>query len=174
VLPHAYAEIQSSTHRASSIVPRDPAYAGTSGWERAIVTEFSKTRTVRIEWGDCDPAGIIFYPRYFEIFDASTAHLFEAALGVTKFQMFKNLEFAGFPLVRTHARFLKPTRFGDDVAVESKIVFGRSSFDVEHRLSLKGDVCAECSEKRVWVVRDADGRLRSHPVPESVLAKFYA
>ena len=23
-------------------------------------------RTVRIEWGDCDPAGIIFYPRYFE------------------------------------------------------------------------------------------------------------
>ena len=23
-------------------------------------------RTIRIEWGDCDPAGIVFYPRYFE------------------------------------------------------------------------------------------------------------
>lgn len=144
-------------------------------WRRADginVTAFSNTRTVRIEWGDCDPAGIIFYPRYFEIFDAATAHLFEAALGITKYRMLKTLEFAGFPLVRTHARFLKPTRFGDDVTVESKIVFGRSSFDVEHRLSLKDDICAECSEKRVWVVRGADGRLKSRPVPESVLARF--
>jgi len=136
------------------------------------VTRFTNTRKVRIEWGDCDPAGIIFYPRYFDIFDASTALIFERALGVTKFQMFKTLEFAGFPLVRTRARFLKPTRFGDDVVVESKISFGRSSFDVEHRLSLNGETCAECSEKRVWVVRDADGRLKSHPVPDAVLAKF--
>ncbi len=136
------------------------------------MTRFTNTRKVRIEWGDCDPAGIIFYPRYFDIFDASTALIFERALGVTKFQMFKTLEFAGFPLVRTRARFLKPTRFGDDVVVESKISFGRSSFDVEHRLSLNGETCAECSEKRVWVVRDADGRLKSHPVPDAVLAKF--
>ena len=57
---------------------------------------------MRIEWGDCDPAGIIFYPRYFEVFDASTALIFEKALGMTKFQMFKNLEFSGFPLVHTH------------------------------------------------------------------------
>ena len=88
--------------------------------------------------------------------------------------MFKTLEFAGFPLVRTHGRFLKPTRFGDDVIVESKIVFGRSSFDIEHKLRLNGDVCAECSETRVWCIRDADGRLKSHPVPEAVLAKFRA
>lgn len=138
------------------------------------MTTFTNTRSVRIEWGDCDPAGIIFYPRYFEIFDASTAMLFEAALGMTKFQMFKNLEFSGFPLVRTHARFLKPTRFGDDVTVESKITFGRSSFEIEHRLSLNGETCAECSEKRVWTVRDAQGRLKSHPVPADVLGKFNA
>ncbi len=62
------------------------------------------TRTVRIEWGDCDPAGIIFYPRYFEIFDASTAALFERALAVTKFEMFKTLPFAGWPLARTPRR----------------------------------------------------------------------
>jgi len=133
---------------------------------------FSNTRKVRIEWGDCDPAGIIFYPRYFEIFDASTAMLFERALGMTKLEMFKNLEFSGFPLVRTHARFLKPTRFGDDVTIDSTITFGRSSFDVEHRLDLKGQTCAECSEKRVWVVRDAKGTLKSLPVPDVVRNKF--
>ena len=58
--------------------------------------------------------------------------LFERALGMTKFEMFKAFEFAGFPLVRTQARFLKPTRFGDDVTVESTVTFGRSSFDIEH------------------------------------------
>ncbi len=132
----------------------------------------SNIRTVRIEWGDCDPAGIIFYPRYFEIFDGSTALLFEAKLGFTKFEMFKRLAFAGGPLVRTQARFMMPTRFGDDVTVESTISFGRASFDVTHKLSLKGDLCCECSEKRVWTVRDADGRLKSHPAPPEVLAKF--
>src|SRR5262245_63093847 len=101
----------------------------------------SNTRKVRIEWGDCDPAGIIFYARYFEIFDASTAMLFERALGMTKLNMFRNFKFDGFPLVRTRAQFLKPTRFGDDVVVESKISFGRSSFEVEHQLSLNGDTC---------------------------------
>jgi 4-hydroxybenzoyl-CoA thioesterase len=132
----------------------------------------SNGRTVRIEWGDCDPAGIIFYPRYFEIFDASTAALFERALGITKFAMFKTLPFAGFPLVRTQARFLKPVRFGDDVVVDTSVTFGRSSFDIAHRLSLKGELCAECNEKRVWVVRGPDGEIKSHPVPSEVLAKF--
>lgn len=133
---------------------------------------FSNTRTVRIEWGDCDPAGIIFFPNYFRIFDHSTAMLFEAVLGMTKLEMFKNLEFTGWPLVRTQAKFIKPTRFGDDVTVISTVTFGRSSFEVEHKLSLDGDLCAECSEKRVWTVRDAEGRLKSHPVPAKVLERF--
>ena len=140
--------------------------------KETAVAAFNSTRTARIEWGDCDPAGIIYYPRYFEIFDASTTLLFERALGMTKLNMFRQLEFGGFPLVRTRARFLKPTHYGDDVMVRSTIKFGRSSFDVEHQLSLNGDTCAECSERRVWVVRDANGRLKSHPVPEAVLAKF--
>jgi 4-hydroxybenzoyl-CoA thioesterase len=135
---------------------------------------FTNTRTVRIEWGDCDPAGIIFYPRYFAIFDASTAMLFESALGMTKLQMFKALPFSGFPLVRTHAKFIKPTRFGDDVTVDTKITFGRTSFDIEHKLSRGGELCVECEEKRVWVVRDPEGRLKSHPVPEEVREKFGA
>jgi 4-hydroxybenzoyl-CoA thioesterase len=135
---------------------------------------FTNTRTARIEWGDCDPAGIIFYPRYFEIFDASTAALFEHVLGITKFEMFKTLEFAGWPLVNTQARFLKPTRFGDDVTVETTVKFGRTSFEIEHKLSLKGELCAHCTEKRVWTVRDAQGHLKSHPLPDEVRAKFGA
>jgi len=136
------------------------------------MTTFSNKRVVRIEWRDCDPAGIIYYPRYFEIFDASTAMLIERATGLNKFQQLKKLHFSGYPLVRTRARFLKPTRFGDDVTVESTIKVGRSSFEVEHKLSLDGEVYVECSEKRVWVVRDAGGKLKSQAIPESVRSKF--
>ena len=132
---------------------------------------FRSTRVVRIEWGDCDPAGIIFYPTYFKIFDNATAALFEAALGMTKFQYLKTYEFAGFPLVDTRAKFMKPTRFGDDVTVESTIAFGTASFTVQHRLSLKGDLCVEATEKRVWIVREA-GRIKSQAIPESVRGKF--
>jgi 4-hydroxybenzoyl-CoA thioesterase len=136
------------------------------------VTTFSNSRQVRIEWGDCDPAGIVFYPRYFEIFDASTAALFERALDMSKIRQLAHFDFAGYPLVRTRARFIRPTRFGDDVVVDTTIGFGRSSFDIEHRLTHNGHTCVECSEKRVWVVRDESGRLKSHPVPEAVLVKF--
>ena len=119
------------------------------------MTTLSNTRTVRIEWGDCDPAGIIFYPRYFEIFDASTAALFERALGMTKFEMFKTCDFAGFPLVRTQAQLLKPTRFGDDVTVDTTITFGRVELRRRAPASVsRATLCVECSETRVWVVRD--------------------
>lgn len=132
----------------------------------------TNSRNVRIEWGDCDPAGIIFYPNYFRIFDHSTAMLFESALGMTKYEMFKKLEFEGWPLIKTQARFLRPTRFGDDCSVSSTIVFGRTSFDVTHTITLKGETCVEATEKRVWTVRDGSGQLKSHPIPEAVLAKF--
>jgi len=135
-------------------------------------TQFSNTRTVRIEWSDCDPAGIIFYPRYFDIFDASTARLFEKALGMTKIETMRAFDFAGFPLLHTQARFLRPTRYGDDVTVASTITFGRSSFEVAHRLNLKGEPCAEGAEKRVWVVRGPDGAFKAQPIPDEVIKSF--
>jgi 4-hydroxybenzoyl-CoA thioesterase len=129
-------------------------------------------RMVRIHWGDCDPAGIVFNPRYFEIFDASTAALFEAALGITKREMLEKYNSAGIALVHTAATFHKPVRFGDDVAVESVISFGRSSFKVEHTIRLQDHLCAEGAETRVWIVRDAIGALKSGLIPSDVLEKF--
>jgi 4-hydroxybenzoyl-CoA thioesterase len=132
-------------------------------------------RNVRIEWCDCDPAGIIFYPRYFEMFDTSTTVLIERALGMNKIDYLKAYAFAGHPLVETRARFRSPTRFGDEVAIETALVeCGRSSFKVEHRLTKAGALAVEGFETRVWVVRPADDptRIRSQPIPPEVLARF--
>ena len=132
-------------------------------------------RNVRIEWCDCDPAGIIFYPRYFEMFDTSTTVLIERALRMNKIDYLKAYAFAGHPLVETRARFRVPTRFGDEVAIETALVeCGRSSFKVEHRLTKAGALAGEGFETRGWVVRPADDptRIRSQPIPPEVLARF--
>jgi 4-hydroxybenzoyl-CoA thioesterase len=135
----------------------------------------TNTRRVRIGWGDCDPMGIVFFPRYLAMFDASTHDLFERALGMTKYRTMQAYDFAGMPLVDVRARFLLPSRFGDDVDIESKIgEFRRSSFVVEHRLR-KGDALAvECFETRVWIRRNPDdpSAMQSQPVPDDVKAKF--
>lgn len=134
-------------------------------------------RTVRIEWGDCDPAGIVYYPRYFEIFDAATAALFERAIGMPKRRYREIYDFVGFPMVDIRARFLTPNWYGDDVTVETTLMaFRRSSFDVRHQL-LKDDALAvECQETRVWVGRDPNDpdRIKSKPVPAEVIARFTA
>ena len=57
----------------------------------------SNIRTTRIEWGDCDPAGIMFYPRYFEIFDVSTTMLVERAIGMKKIEYLKAYDLARAP-----------------------------------------------------------------------------
>ena len=135
----------------------------------------SNVHNTRIEWYQCDPAGIIFYPRYFEIFDTSTTILIERALGMTKIEYLKAYDFAGHPVVETRGRFRLPTRFGDEVAIATALVeCGRSSFKIEHRLTKAGALAAEGFETRVWVVRHPDDpdRIRSQPFPPEVLARF--
>ena len=133
----------------------------------------SNSRSVRIEWGDCDPAGIIFYPRYFAMFDHSTTMLISAASGVSKAELLQTYEFDGHPLVDTQAKFLTPSRFGDDVIIQSAFArVGRSSFDIRHQIRRNGLVCVEALEVRAWVKRDEHRRIKSHPVPEELAARF--
>jgi 4-hydroxybenzoyl-CoA thioesterase len=134
------------------------------------------TRTTRIEWGDCDPAGIIFYARYFDIFDVSTTMMLERALGMKKIAYLKAYDFLGHPLVETRARFLLPTRFGDEVTVETAVTAcGRTSFTLEHRVVKNdGALAVEGFETRVWVVRHPGEprRMQAEPIPADVVARL--
>lgn len=135
----------------------------------------TSTHKTRIEWGDCDPAGIIFYARYYDIFDIATTVMIERALGMKKIEYLKAYDFLGHPLVETRARFLRPTRFGDEVVVETAVVAcARSSFKIEHRLTLAGTLAVEGYETRVWVVRDPDDpkRVKSQPIPAEIVARL--
>ena len=102
------------------------------------------------------------------MFDISTTMLVERALGMKKIDYLKAYDFVGHPVVETRARFRVPTRFGDEVAIETALVAcGRSSFKLEHRLTKAGALAVEGFETRVWVGRDpADpARIKSQPIP---------
>jgi 4-hydroxybenzoyl-CoA thioesterase len=138
-------------------------------------TAMRKNRTnVRIGWGDCDPAGIVFFPRYFAFFNEATGALFES-IGFPKPLLLKTYDIVGYPVVETSASFAKPCTFGDDVVIETTIAeWGRASFRLHHRLLKDAALAVEGYEKRVWTACDPDNRLglRSKAIPDELKARF--
>jgi 4-hydroxybenzoyl-CoA thioesterase len=139
------------------------------------VTSFTYRRQLTIEWGQCDPAGIVFNSRFFEMFDTSSWLLFEAALGVKPHELAGTFDIVGVALVGAQANFRKPVKFGDVIEIASRISeFRRSSFDVEHLLTVGGELAVEGGESRVWAARDKDNpdKFTARAIPPEVIAKF--
>lgn len=132
---------------------------------------FTFARELTIEWGHCDPAGIVFNPRFFEFFDWSTALLLEAATGHPKSAMLAAFDLIGIPLVATEAKFMKPVRYGDRVRIVSAVTdVGRSSFAIRHHLANAGTLACEGLERRVWAGRHPEDPrgMKATPIPEEL------
>jgi len=139
------------------------------------VASFTFRRQVTVEWGQCDPAGIVFNARFFEMFDTNTWMLFEAALAVKAHELNRHFGIIGIALVDARANFLKPAKFGDVIEIASRVSeFRRSSFDVEHKITLDGVLAVEGSESRVWTARNKDtpDQLNAAAIPPEVIVKF--
>jgi 4-hydroxybenzoyl-CoA thioesterase len=139
------------------------------------VANLLSRRQLTVEWSHCDPAGIVFNSRFFEYFDWGTWTLFEVALGVKPPDLAGAFGIVGLPLVDAGARFLAPARFGDVVELTSQVgEFRRSSFDVDHRLTVRGELAVEGRETRVWAGRDPNNpsQIKAQPIPADVIARF--
>ena len=130
---------------------------------------------VQVQWGDCDPAGIIFYPTYFRWFDSATWGLF-AAVGYGAKRM--RAEHRAMPLVTAECEFRSPAEQQDRAEVRSRIArWGGKSFVVRHEVVRDdGTLLATGSETRVWG-RYASGPgspLKGEPITEELRALFRA
>jgi len=129
----------------------------------------------QVHWGDCDPAGIIFYPTYFRWMDAATWEFF-AAVGYGAQRMREGHH--AMPLVAAECRFIAPALHGDRCEVRSRIArFGGKSFVLAHEVVREdGAALASGSETRVWG-RYAAGPgtpMRGQAIPEELKARFRA
>ena len=130
-------------------------------------------RTIRIQFGDCDPHGIGFYPRYFDFFDACRDALVERA-GLRREKLLRTYRIDGIPLVDVRTSFLRPSRYGDTVVIESSFAeCGRSSFSVSHQLYNGKVLAVDRVEKRVWVVssKRTPSRFKSQAIPKEIVER---
>jgi 4-hydroxybenzoyl-CoA thioesterase len=137
---------------------------------------FVSRKNLLVEWGDCDPAGIVFYPQYLTWFDDCTTALFSNA-GMPTRALFKSHGIIGIPLVDVRARFLIPSAFGDELMAESTVAeFRNSSFVLQHKFLKAGKLAVEGFETRVWAGADPGnpGRMKSRPLPEEVIMRLSA
>lgn len=120
-----------------------------------------------VDWGDCDPAGIVFYPRYFAWFDRA-AHRFFERQGLDHHAVQATYGAIGLSLVDAQARFMRPATFGDRLHAQIRLdAMSTRSLTLQHRI-LRGDVClVEGREVRVWMVADGEG-VAAAPIPDVV------
>ncbi|WP_207886171.1 thioesterase family protein [Pseudomonas sp. 30_B] len=125
---------------------------------------------IEISWGDCDPAGIVFYPNYFAYFNRATDALF-ASIDLPLRKATERYGIVGWPMVDTRARFLKPSSFGDILRIETHVAeLRRSSFTLCHRaFHADGALAVEGHDIRVWTGSDGE-RLASREIPAEVRA----
>ena len=126
----------------------------------AFSTEFT------ITWGDCDPAGIVFYPRFYYWFDTTFQRWLQAnklsqAILQTRYGII------GTGAIDTGATFRSPLQDGDVMQVDASISqWSSKSFRVDYQCQSNGALTAEGFEVRGWF-KHIDGRLRSDVIPNA-------
>ena len=128
--------------------------------------------TVDIQFGDCDPAGIVFFPNFLRWMDAASLAFFRQC-GVPPWRELEaSRGIVGTPLLEIATRFVKSATYGEQLRIETRIEEWRPKVFVQaHRVHRGDDLICEGRETRVFVVRDAaGGRLKAIPVPEDLRA----
>jgi 4-hydroxybenzoyl-CoA thioesterase len=118
-----------------------------------------------IRFSECDPAGIVFFPRFLEMMNDLTEDWFEQGLGIP----FDELHFVrrhGVPLVHTRVEFVKACRMGERLMLELQVeALGRSSIVLHIRGLVRGEERLRLRHKLAMVSMEG-GRLRATPIPD--------
>ena len=128
---------------------------------------------VEVMFGDCDPAGIVFFPNFSKWMDASSLNFF-VKCGVQPWrELVKTRGIIGTPLLEIHTRFLKPATYGQTLQVHTTVEqWAAKTFRHRHRILRGDELLCEGTEVRAFVIRDpADpDRIQAIPLPEDIRA----
>jgi len=106
-----------------------------------------------VRFQHCDPAAMVFYPRYFEMINLTVEEWFRIGLGWDFHQMHE-VDDRGIPTAKIAVDFSAPSRLGDvlDWSLEVKRI-GTSSLDVEIVASCEGELRLTCRSTLVQFVK---------------------
>jgi 4-hydroxybenzoyl-CoA thioesterase len=125
--------------------------------------------TVKVEFGDCDPARIVWFPNFFRWIDAASRNFF-VQCGVPPWaETERTMGVIGTPLVDTKAKFIASASYGDTLYIHTSIGEWRTkSFVQRYRVARGGETIMECEEVRIFAARREDGGIRAVPVPDDI------
>lgn len=128
---------------------------------------------VHVQFGDCDPAGIVFFPNFSKWMDAASLHFFMQC-GVPPWrELVKTTGIIGTPLLEINTRFMRPATYGETLEVHTSIEEWRSKvFIQKHVIQRDGEVLCEGRETRAFCIRppETPDRIKSIPVPDDIRA----
>lgn len=128
---------------------------------------------VDVLFGDCDPAGIVFFPNFHKWMDASSTHFFRQC-GVPPWrELLLTRGIVGTPVVENHVRFKRPATYGDRLQVSTSVIEWRSKvFIQKHTISRDGMLLCEGEETRAFVVHPPGEpeRIQAIAIPEDIKA----
>ncbi|MDQ6684026.1 MAG: acyl-CoA thioesterase [Pseudomonadota bacterium] len=152
-----------------SSAPAEPSSATPASAASSRSTHFAVT----VRFGDCDPAGIVFYPNFHRWMDAASLAFFEQC-GVPPWnELVLTRGIVGTPLLEVQTRFVSAATYVETLDIETRIVEWRPRVFVQtHRITRGETLICEGRETRAFVRRDETDprRLRAMPIPEDIKA----
>jgi 4-hydroxybenzoyl-CoA thioesterase len=126
---------------------------------------------VHVQFGDCDPAGIVFFPNFSKWMDASSLHFFMQC-GVPPWrELVKTTGIIGTPLLEINTKFLRPATYGETLHIHTSVQEWRSKVFIQKHVVMRGaDVLCEGTETRAFCkrVEGEPDRITSIAVPEDI------
>ncbi len=126
-----------------------------------------------VHWGDCDPAGIVFFPNFNKWMDESSLAFFAACRLPPWRELERSRGIVGTPLLEIHTRFYRPATYGDEIEIHTCVEhWAAKTFRHRHVIRRGDTVLNEGTEVRAFVIRDpADAtRIKAIPIPEDLKA----
>jgi len=129
--------------------------------------------TRQVRFGECDPAGVVYYPNYFHWFHEAMESWFDEALGLPYATL---LERFGFPSIHTEADYKRPCRFGETVDVELRLGhIGGSSYRLDYTIRDQGGAIRTTGSTVCAMIGTVPGNgdhFKAVRIPDDLRARF--
>jgi 4-hydroxybenzoyl-CoA thioesterase len=122
----------------------------------------------RVRFADCDAAGIVFFPRYFEMLNGVVEDWFAGPLGAS-FRELHMTRHVSVPTAAVEARFIAPSRLEDELTFELTVTkLGGASCGLRHRITAGRQLRFEASQTIVYV----GASLKPEPWPDALRTRI--
>ncbi|MBT3940195.1 MAG: acyl-CoA thioesterase [Pelagibacterales bacterium] len=131
----------------------------------------TKIYKIKVEWGDCDPYGIVFYPNFYKWMDSSQWNYFnKIKQPITRLEKIYGI--VGLPLLHTEATYIAACYREDLLKVETTLVkITKSTLKLEHVIKRKDKTVCYGYETRIWA-KNIGGRIVSEHIPREIRTVF--